>query len=386
MNRKDYEGHLRDLVYMLPSTYEGNTKTVRDSISKTVPKEIMKNIERIFITGCGDSFHAAHASLPAFKELSGIDRSKISAPRCIELSRNIPLPKENADKTLVIGISATGGSLRTAETLTRAKSRGCVTMSLTSRPESRNAKSADYTFIVGTKDSTDSPGLNSYYCSLYALYVIAALIGEAKGVKEEGTVDIIIEKIKEYTYSYEPILDKIDEDMFELAKVWKDYRGYEAVGDGIGYASAWFVGAKLVECAGMIAPAVDSEQWCHVNTFAHTPENIGTIFQGKKGDANMSRLGETVNHAVGIGRPVLFISDGTKEDFGIKVDAIIYRIPSPPEGYDFLMPLMDYVPGSLLTSYIAAMNNKVYFRRDDERRAEVYKNAVEKPMVVLDNF
>lgn len=384
MNRKDYEGHLRDLVYKLPTMYAGNTAAIRKAVGDTIPAERLRKIDKIILTGCGDSFLAGKAALSAFKKLTGVAGNKVIHARCIDASRYIPFPAGSAEKTLVIGVSASGGAMRLVEALTRARNRGCATLIVTNKPESNCGKAAEYRFIVGTEDSNDSPGYTSYYCSMYGLFAVAAMIGEARRFKPAGTLDALIENVGRYTESYLPELERIDAQMFAYAGKVKDSRGFEEIGDGSGYATAWFVGAKFVECAGAMAPAIDSEDWCHVHTFAHDPGNIGTIVQGQKGAPNSSRIGETVHQAFGTGRPVLFVCDGTKEDFGIKEDVEVCRVPEPPKGYDFLMPLMDHVPGSLVASYIAAMWNVAYFRRDDERRAAAYAKMVKEPTEILD--
>ena len=134
------------------------------------------------------------------------------------------------------------------------------------------------------------------------------------------------------------------------------------------FASAYFIAAKIVECSGHFCSTADSEIWCHVQTFSHNQSKIGTILVAEKEKNNRSRIGETIFQAYHMGFPVLLTSNGCKEDFGVPSDIEIkeFTLPSAPEGFEFLYPLLNYMPGSILSSYIAALNKTLYFRTEPE--------------------
>lgn len=47
--------------------------------------------------------------------------------------------------------------------------------------------------------------------------------------------------------SLEDLLPKIDDGLFELAKEWKDKRGFNFVGSGMDYGNVWFSYAKILD-------------------------------------------------------------------------------------------------------------------------------------------
>ena len=367
MKKQDYFGYLRNQCMSIPDLCEEQIKGVYKGLENTIPKDVIKDIRKVVVTGCGDSYLAAMASIPAFRKYCSRFGMDFSFERNIDSARYMKIKKENAPYTLIIGISASGSSSRVQEVLLRGNHHGCKTLALTNNADSISGKAAQYVLVVNTPPFENaSPGLRSYFASLVGLFMFAAYMGEVKGLSPEGSLDKFVDAIREYTASYAVILEKMDDEMFEIAKEWYTHKGYFTIGDDVDFASAYFVAAKVVECSGHMCSTADSESWCHVQTFAHDQSKIGTIFVAEKEKNNRSRIGETIYQAYHMGFPVLLTSNGTKEDFGVSSDMDIkeFTLPSTPEGFEFLYPLLNYMPGSILSSYIAALNETPYFRTE----------------------
>lgn len=362
MNKADYDNQLRRQCFSIPELCEDQIRGIKKGL-EMIPKDMLKGIRKVVMTGCGDSYLAALAAIPAFKRYAGAFASKFEAVRCIEAAKYLKYEDEQGDAVLVIGISASGGPARVAEALKKAGKRGCRTLVVTNNPKSVSAEQAEFVLAVNTPVFPEpGPGLRNYYASIMGLMGLAVSMGQAKGFCCEETEDELFEKIRAYTSDYKNELKKIDEIMFKTALKWYKHKGVEMIGDWIQYPSAYFAGAKYVEVAGIMASATDSENWCHVNYFKHDPEFIGTIFWEYIGGNNYSRMEETISQAVGINRPVLVISDNERE---AQKGVIVCSVPSAPEGFSFLTPLLDYIPGAILASYVAALNGEPYFRAEE---------------------
>ena len=249
------------------------------------------------------------------------------------------------------------------EALRRARAKGCRTLIITNNPESPAEKEAEFALIVHTPPFAEpGPGLRNYYASLLGLFALAAAMGEAKGICPEGQVEALCENVEAFTMEYGRCMERMDDEMFQLAGLWKTHESVETIGDYTDYATAYFIGAKYVEAAGMMAAAIDSENWCHVNYFKHGPEKISTIFLAGKDENNHSRVLESMDQALGIGRPVLLITDTDREGYGARPEAHVCQVPAAPEGCQFLAPLLQYIPGTLLAAYTAAFHEEPYFR------------------------
>ena len=380
MDKKTYQDN--NYLYLqcmsIPELCEDQINGVLKGLQETIPADVIKQCRRVIVTGCGDSYLAARACIPAFTQFNKAFGNNFSYMRCIEVSRLVDFgakPEYNAS-TLVVAVSASGGPRRISEALQRARHYGCKTLALTNNPESPAAQSAEYSLIVNTPAFPNAtPGLRNYYASLTGLYALAAYMGEAKGLSKPGTLDGLMNAIREHTANYAKELERIDDQMFELAQQWQGFEKFESVADHIDYTSAYFIGAKFVEVSGIMCATMDSEDWCHVNFFAHDPQHMGTIVVCSKKDPNRSRIAETIHQMANVERPVLVIADGTPEEIGYEEreeEGVVHcQVPEAPAGYEFLAPMLNHLPGSLLASYHSALNGEPYFRGPDAPQRKI---------------
>lgn len=363
MDKMNFDNPLRQQCMSLPELCAAQLEGVRQGIRDAFTTEELSKFRRVIITGCGDSYVAAMASMPAFRKFAGRFGSVFSYARAIDAARYMEFDPKQSAATLVVGVSCSGGPARVQEVLRRANHYGCMTLAVTNNPDSPAGQEAKKSLIVHTPAFPNAnPGLRNYYASLTALYMLAASLGEATGCSKPGAVDGMANAIAEYTRAWAERLEEIDDQMFTLAHTWKNYKAYDYIGDDIQFASAFFMAAKVVETSGKITSTDDSEDWCHVGFFQREPEKIGTVIVADSKAHNCSRIGETVKQAAGVHRPVLLIADADRDAFEITADISLCKVPSAPDGYEFLLPLLNYVPGALLAGYIAAENQEPYFR------------------------
>lgn len=331
----------------------------RTRLGALMDKSAFRRVKRVIITGCGDSYSAAGAMLPAFRLHSGL--ALVSVPDPMEFCRYYKKKEVNQgcadDETLVIAVSASGGSARIVEILTKANQMGVGSMLISNNPESNGAKAAQYMYHVQTPPGCNSPGLRSYYASMVAITALGAYIGLCQGNISETRFDEIKNSVVSYTLETMAHYRQIDEQMFALGMMWKEYGKFELVGDCAEGFSAQFVEEKFIECAGVYAAHADSEDWCHINFFLREPGTIGTIFVTQSQDPSFDRMLYTIRSSVGVGRPTLIVTDADASQF--PADAVVCQIPQAPESW--MAPLVDFIPGSLLASYVAACADKLFF-------------------------
>ena len=362
MKRNEIDSALVKQCRSLPDLCQTQILGVREGL-RAIPEEILKKCRRVIITGCGDSYVAAQAAIPAFRKFGGRFGNNFSYDRAITVARYLDFDPRYGDSTLVIGVSCSGGPARVVEVLRRARHYGCHTLAVTNNPESPAAKEAELCLTVKTPAFPNAnPGLRNYYASLTGLFMLAARYAEVAGISPDGTMEELERAIAAYTAAYEPYLEQYEEQVAELARQWKDFRAYDFIGDDTAYCTAFFCAAKIVEVAGGMTNVDDSEDWCHVPFFQREPHRIGTCVIADRFANDRSRIGETIKQAAGIGRPVLLVANGTKEDFGVTADIHVCRVPKTPEGYEFLLPMMNYVPGAMLAGYMSALLDEPYFR------------------------
>ena len=170
MEKKKFDGQLRRQCLSLPSLCADQIAGLKKGMENTIPRDVMKNIRRVIVTGCGDSYLAAMVAIPAFKNYAGAFGSNFTVERCIDMAKAFQCKPAEAESTLVIAISASGSPIRVQEALLRAKHYGCKTLIVTNSPESRGAKAAEYSLIVNTPAFEPGPGLRNYYASCWCIY------------------------------------------------------------------------------------------------------------------------------------------------------------------------------------------------------------------------
>lgn len=317
-------------------------------------------LDKVVLTGCGDSFSAAGAMRSVFSALSGIPMTY--SPDPMDFTRfwtNEEINKDNAQKSLVVAISASGGADRIVEILERGKAAGARTMLISNNPSSRGAHAAELFYHVDTPELCNTPGLRSYFASMVAVVALGLHIGVCKGKKNLQDFEEVKNALVKYVIDCKQYFTDMDDTAFELSTQWKDFSRFEAIGDGSDYFTAQFVEEKFIECPGAHCSHVDSEDWCHINFFLKNPSTIGTILHAFKASPSFNRLIESANSAASLGRPVMVVTD--KPDAGFDTRITVCTMPSPPEGFEWISTIMNFAPGSLLSGYVAAVAGKNFF-------------------------
>ena len=143
MDREAKLHALKRQCFSIPELCEIQIEGVKKGLENTIPKDVIKNIRRVVITGCGDSYLASVIAVPAFKKFVNAFGNHFSAERCVDVARSYPFDPKYSDATLVVAVSASGGPRRVKEALMRANAKGCHTLAVTNRPESPAAQEAE---------------------------------------------------------------------------------------------------------------------------------------------------------------------------------------------------------------------------------------------------
>ena len=362
MNRNDFDNSLARQA----RRFEEYVKIVCDSVFPQAEKLPVKEIwdaQKIFITGCGDSWLAGIAAKPAFESVTKIETN---APRAIDFSR--ALSNKNLgyspNTPLVILISYSGTAARVIECAQRAVKYGANTIAITNNPESPLAKTCRYCIHVGLpEDGEYQPGLTTYNASMLALFAIALWIGRVRGKISPLEFEDIRKELISYVSVCQKQIEGYEERAFEIAGKWKDLKAEDFIGDYADYATAYFGSAKVIETFGGYTTYDDSEDWCHINYFLADPERIGRVVITNKATPSFGRMLETIGAVKILKCPCMIVTDAEKEEFPEEME--VFTTPAPK--YFWMAPLFQHIPFDFVAGYIAALKGAVGFRADDER-------------------
>lgn len=346
-----------DQVESLPELIEDHVEKFDVEVRKFFQKINGEKIDHIYITGCGDSYHAALASEMAFEKISKINCEAINGLRFLDYTSEHLLPN-----SIVVGVSASGGSARIVEAVKRVdRSRG-VSVSITGNAESPIAKNTDYVIHVDIPFMGRSPGVRTYEASLLGLYLTAIRLGEYQGqVKKEEASGLVEELagLSDIVLKANQACQAVSK---KAAQNFKDSPAVLFLGSGPNFGTAVFSAAKICESCGVISFGQDLEEFAHVEGLCY-PDDMPVIVFAAKGKSHW-RAVEIANYAKTLGKRVMVVAESDddilKQDFD-------FSIAMPAYDREEFSPLYYHVISDYLSGYLTEALGRKLFRSDQNR-------------------
>lgn len=258
-------------------------KQVNSIFKKT---DLASKINRVYITGCGDSFFAGIACRDLFIKYAQVHTEVYQS---IEFSRYV-CPNEVDEKAVVLSISSSGMVARTVESALRAKEKGALSIGVTRNSESKLAKTASEKIVVEIPDVVGvAPGTQSYVASMLAIISFAVALGEERGVLDEEGAQALFD----YIHQMGDAMAATVEANFELTRKYlKAYsqednpnriKIFHILGSGPNWGTAQFGTMKLLEASGFDSVPQGIEEWAHSQYFTTKPGTHVVVIAPKGG-------------------------------------------------------------------------------------------------------
>ena len=340
---------MRDQVFSLPELMRSQYADLEPKTRNVLTTPEIFDIQHIILVGLGDSYAACLAMKPIFETLTGKRTECLNA---LDLSRFYEKKFLGGapHDPLVIAVSNSGKVARMGEALMRVRKYGAFVLGVTGNSEAILAQNSDRVLKLDIPKFPSAPGTRSYEVSLMALLLLAIRIGEVRGRYTMDQAKAYRKDILAQADMLEKMLPEMDEKVFDLASLWKDMHHFDFVGAGFDYATAWFGKAKAFEATGDFATDTNMEEWLHLNFFMKNVNEIATILVANTTNPALSRCKETIKYAHDLGRPMVVITDGGKEDF--ETDTNYIQVPKT--AFPYTMPLTQFVPICLLFGALMA--------------------------------
>lgn len=323
------------------------TEDLTKKIAALFTDEEINKFSRLMLTGCGDSYIAGVATKNAFETLVRIGQP-VDALTAPEMTFHINPRKFKYGKALMIGVSISGKAKGTVDAVLASKEKGAFTLGVTEDLSSPLGKAAERILKHDSNETVLVPGTKTYFTSVLSLLLLAIRMGVAKKRFSEEKANEYREAIISYCESFGSIVDSLNTQVAELAKKYKGCTHFSCAGSDMDYASAWFARAKIYEAIGVVTAVENSEDWCHVDYYCRRPKDIGTIVYLSSTNTAKSRTMEAILTMSELERPTIVITDLPKSEFPANIDVI--TIPTPK--FDWIAPLMQFMPMTLLCGYL----------------------------------
>lgn len=357
MNSNEFSNPMTRQVWSLPDLIAGQYGDLEPKVRHLLTTPEIFSLKKLYFTGCGDSFAACLAAREAFEQLTEMSVEVVPA---IELARHISFPKPGSAPNLptMIAVSNSGQVARVFEAVKRVNQNGGFTVGITDNPASLLGQEAAKILGLDIPNFESAPGVRSYLVSLLSLLLLAIRIGEVRGRLTMDEANSYRQELYSLSSRLQESLMEMDQNMFAISKAWMGYSGFDFIGAGPDYASAWYGQAKIFEATGKYAMVANTEEWLHLNFFIRDVEKTGTVLVVDKHAPSLSRAWEVAEHVARVGRPFLILSSAKKDLFPRRA----HFMHLPETSRSWMSPLVSFAPLALLTGYMAALLGEEYGR------------------------
>jgi glucosamine--fructose-6-phosphate aminotransferase (isomerizing) len=301
-----------------------------------------RDLKQVFITGCGDSYHASVNAEMAFGQLAGLPCRAAAAMHFGRyITPNLP------PNSLVLAVSVSGLVSRTIEALDLAKQAGALTVAITAvSPLTDDLKG----LIV--------PGARSYIASQLALYLLAIQLGQERGGLTKREANALRQELADTADHMEAIIAAGDPLFRQALFTWTDAQVFVFCGSGPNFGTALFSAAKLLEASGDSAVAQDMEEWAHLEYFARDPQMPTILISA--GGRDQDRALEVATAAKAIGRSLAIIAPKDSDLAKSTDEGFFFPLNRPVR--ECFSPLQASLPGLLMAAHRAELIGEDYFR------------------------
>jgi glutamine---fructose-6-phosphate transaminase (isomerizing) len=269
-----------------------------------------RRINKVYLTGCGDSYHAALACEGAFERIAGIACEPMTALTFAGYGSRATACDPNAH--LVVAASASGSTPATRRAVQQGLHAGAVTLGVSATPNSALAGVAERNLILNLANLEPSPAIRTYHATLIGMHLVALELAARHNRWSASD----LESLRGELFSLADLIvatnEKLATTAGAVAETIADARTVVVLGSGPSHGTARYSAAKIIEASGVPAVAQDVEEWFHIERFAQPRDSPLVIFAPP--GASHSRSVEVARTASSLGRRVIIVCrDGDRE-------------------------------------------------------------------------
>ena len=274
-------------IWSQPEAIQATLEKESKAISEVARFLGKLDLERIYMTGCGDSIASMIAVRSLYDQLLGIPCEPVQA---LDFTYYFHRPVNQ--KTLVITLSSSGATTRTVEAMLLGRALGGFTLALSNTPGSPLMVESDRGLMIHAERK--GWPTQSSTAAMAILVQLLLELARIKGASKTSLapIEAAFHKIPEQMAL---TLKAVDAGIRSVAEKEARRKVYLYSGGGPAYASALFGAAKVKECSPDHGIAIPLEEYHHYNSqkigdplFLIAPKGFGvpraldTLHEGKR--------------------------------------------------------------------------------------------------------
>lgn len=303
----------------------------------------LRNVNRLILTACGTSWHAALVAEYMIEELAGIP---VEVEYASELRyRNAPVGPD----TLLFAITQSGETADTLGALREMKRKGHPTLAICNVVGSSIAQEADGGIYLHAGPEIGVASTKAYTSQLMVLAMLGLYFGRLRRLSFDRGRQII-EALRRLPDAVEQALET-SADVRRIAAKYMHSNNFLYLGRQYNFPTALEGALKLKEISYIHAEGYPAAEMKH-GPIALVDENTPSVFivpQGFVYDKVLANLEEIKAR----GGPVIAVVDQGDTRVAQLADDVIYT----PTVEEFLQPIVSIVPLQLLSYHMAVLRN-----------------------------
>jgi glucosamine--fructose-6-phosphate aminotransferase (isomerizing) len=304
-------------------------------------EDALDNVERIVITACGTSWHAALVGEYMIEELA---RIPVEVEYASEFRYRRPIIR---DGTLVIAISQSGETADTLAAMREARSRGAPLMGIVNVVGSSIARETDGGVYIHSGPEIGVASTKAFTGQLTVLALFALYLARRRGMNTlEGRE--IVAALRRLPDLVQLALDQ-SAAVEVIAREYCDKVNFLYLGRGFNFPVALEGALKLKEISYIHAEGYPAAEMKH-GPIALIDHNMPVVFIAPS-DSVYHKIESNIEEVKARGGKVIAIVSDGNDDLAARVDHVL-RVPATIE---MLQPLLTVIPLQLLAYHIAVL-------------------------------
>jgi len=307
--------------------------------------EELRAVDKVFIVGCGTSFHAGMVARYAIEHWARL-------PTEIDVASEFRYRDPVLDaQSLVVGVSQSGESLDTMEAcrFARSATNKAKVLVVCNVVDSSMAREADAVLYTRAGPERGVAATKTHVAQIVAMELLALRLAQVRGVLYPEEVARQVEALHALPGLIDGVLAR-SEEICDVATRYVDTRDFFFLGRGVGYPVALEGALKLKEISYARAEAYPAGEMKHGPIALIEPGTVvvAVATRGRLHAKIMNNLDEVRAR----GATVVVVANEGDDATAAHAESVLW-VPAVPRGAELFSPLVDVVALQLFAYAIA---------------------------------
>ncbi|MGH9264168.1 MAG: glutamine--fructose-6-phosphate transaminase (isomerizing) [Acidimicrobiales bacterium] len=307
--------------------------------------EELRAVDKVFIVGCGTSFHAGMVARYAIEHWARL-------PTEIEVASEFRYRDPVLDaQSLVVGVSQSGESLDTMEAcrFARSATNKAKVLVVCNVVDSSMAREADAVLYTRAGPERGVAATKTHVAQIVAMELLALRLAQVRGLLYPEEVTRQVEALHALPGLIEGVLTR-SEEICEIAARYTDTRDFFFLGRGVGYPVALEGALKLKEISYARAEAYPAGEMKHGPIALIEPGTV-VVAVATRGRLH-AKIMSNIDEVRARGATVVVVANEGDDAAAAHADSVLW-VPPVPRAGELFSPVLDVVALQLFAYAIA---------------------------------